>query len=90
MIAINIHTYSHRSELLRINIYKGVRDLVGVIFGFFVISLLLFLGAFNYLLLSKRAGAYPPKRILIQKAMGFAAIGAGVLVVAIVLYIFSH
>jgi hypothetical protein len=70
--------------------YKGVSYLVGVIFGFFVISLLLFLGAFNYFLLSKRAGSYPPKRTQIQKATGFAAIGAGVLVVAIVLYIFSH
>ncbi|MBD8067720.1 hypothetical protein [Bacillus sp. PS06] len=64
--------------------------MVGVIFGFFVISLLLFLGAFNYFLLSQRGGAYPPKRTLMQKAMGFAIVGTGILVIAILLSLFSN
>ncbi|WP_235848596.1 hypothetical protein [Litchfieldia alkalitelluris] len=61
-----------------------------MIFGLFVISLLLFLGAFNYFLLSQKAGVYPPKQTLRRKAMGFVAIGGGVLLLTFILFLFSQ
>ena len=63
--------------------------MAGVIFGLVVISLLLFLGAINNFLLSQKAGVYPPKKALVQKAMGFGAVGGAILLIAIILAIFN-
>lgn len=63
--------------------------LSGVIFGIFVVSLLLFIGMGNYLLLSQKAGVYPPKRILIKKAGVLGAGGAIFLIVGLLFFIIN-
>ncbi|MCA1030884.1 hypothetical protein LCL95_07620 [Bacillus timonensis] len=61
--------------------------MAGVIFGLLVVSLLLFFGMINFFLLSQRAGVYPPKRVLIQKAMTLGAGGAFCLLITFILYL---
>jgi len=70
-----------------IHINKGGSVLLGVIFGLFVISLLLFLGAINYFFLSQKTGVYPPKKVLQQKAIAFGSVGSVVLGITIFIYI---
>jgi hypothetical protein len=60
--------------------------LTGVILGLFVISLLLFLGAINYFLVSQKAGVYPPRKVLVKKALSFGALGGVILLIAIILF----
>ncbi|MFC0272060.1 hypothetical protein ACFFIX_11420 [Metabacillus herbersteinensis] len=61
----------------------------GVIFLFFVISLLLFIGTFHYLKLIGQSAAYPPKKVLKQKATVLGTGGAISLLLGSLLYFFQ-
>ena len=60
----------------------------GVIFLFFVISLLLFIGAFHYFRLFQQSTSYPPKKLVKQKVLVLASAGAGSLCIGIILMYF--
>jgi hypothetical protein len=62
--------------------------LAGVIFLFFTISLLFFLGAFHYVKLAQQSASYPPKRVVHQKAVVLAGGGAISLLIGISFYYF--
>jgi hypothetical protein len=59
--------------------------LAGVIFLFFAISLLCFIGAFHYLKLAQQSASYPPKHVVHQKAGG----GVLALMLGILFYSFQ-
>ncbi|MDQ0232308.1 hypothetical protein [Metabacillus malikii] len=60
----------------------------GVIFLFFVISLLLFIGVFHYFKLLQQSASYPPKKIVKQKITVLASGGAISLLIGIILLVF--
>lgn len=61
----------------------------GVIFLFFVISLLLFIGAFHYFKLLQQSASYPPKKIVKQKVNVLASAGIIMLLIGIMLIYFQ-
>lgn len=72
-----VHSYRVGNE-------NGRREKVaGIAFILFILSSLLLFGGGNYFLASQRAGAYPPKRVLQQKAMAVGGAGAVLFLLAI-------
>jgi hypothetical protein len=61
----------------------------GVIFLFFVISLLLFIGAFHYFRLLQQSASYPPKKVIKQKVTVLASAGGVALLIGIMLVYFQ-
>ncbi|MGM0876260.1 MAG: hypothetical protein ACQEWV_16190 [Bacillota bacterium] len=59
--------------------------MLGVIFLFFAISLLLFIGAFHYFKLLQQSASYPPKKVVKQKVSVLASAGGVTLLIGIVL-----
>ncbi|HZH62795.1 MAG TPA: hypothetical protein VEY70_25215 [Metabacillus sp.] len=58
-------------------------------FLFFVISLLLFIGAFHYFKLLQQSASYPPKKIVKQKIAVLASGGVTMLLIGFILLLFS-
>ncbi|PLS02999.1 hypothetical protein [Neobacillus cucumis] len=52
---------------------------------FFLLSALMLLSTFNYLVKLKRPGVYPPKQVLKKRAAGLAGFGAIFLLIALML-----
>jgi hypothetical protein len=67
---------------------KGGMSMSGVIFLFFVISLLLFIGAFHYFKLMQQSASYPPKKVVQQKVSVLASAGVVTLLIGIMLIYF--
>lgn len=63
---------------------KGVR-MAGVIFLFFVLSFLSFIGVFHYFQLFQRSASYPPKRVIKQKIVVLATAGFLSLLIGMIL-----
>ncbi|KKI90799.1 hypothetical protein WQ54_18800 [Bacillus sp. SA1-12] len=63
--------------------------MAGVIFLFFLISLLLFIGAFHFLKLLQQSASYPPKKIVKQKVTVLASGGAVALFIGVILLYFQ-
>jgi hypothetical protein len=63
--------------------------LAGVIFLFFTISLLCFIGTFHYLKLAQQSASYPPKHVVHQKAAVLAGGGVLALMIGILFYSFQ-
>ncbi|APH06045.1 hypothetical protein [Bacillus weihaiensis] len=61
----------------------------GVIFLFFTISLLLFIGAFHYFKLLQQSASYPPKKVVKQKVSVLASAGVIMLLIGSVLLYFQ-
>ena len=68
---------------------EGGMSMSGVIFLFFVISLLLFIGAFHYFKLLQQSASYPPKKIVKQKVNVLASAGVIMLLIGIMLIYFQ-
>ncbi|WP_191556188.1 hypothetical protein [Metabacillus idriensis] len=63
--------------------------MAGVIFLFFIISLLFFIGAFHYLKLAQQSASYPPRHVVHQKAAVLAGGGTLALLIGILFYSFQ-
>lgn len=84
-----LKNYPHSETDESINMNKGGIGLSGVIFIFFIIALLFFIGAFHYLKLVQQSASYPPKKQLKQKVAVLASAGFISLVIGIILLSFS-
>nr|WP_026582383.1 hypothetical protein [Bacillus sp. J33] len=56
----------------------------GAAVGLFALSVVLFLGGINFLLLIKKPGVYPPKYVLKKRAAALAAGGAVLFLLALI------
>ena len=56
----------------------------------FVISLLLFIGAFHYFKLLQQSTSYPPKKVVKQKVSVLATGGVIMLVIGVILMFFNQ
>lgn len=60
--------------------------MVGIVFLFFIISLLLFIGAFHHVKLIHSMNSYPPKHMLKKRAAALTFGGFTAFLIALVLY----
>lgn len=60
----------------------------GIIVFFFAISACFFFGMFHYFLATQRSGVYPPKYVLKQRAVFFAATGTVFFLIGLLFFLF--
>ncbi len=59
----------------------------GIIFGFFALSGVLFLGMIHYFLATHKPGMYPPKKVLRKRAGVLASSGAFCLILGVLFWL---